>query len=235
MHQFQFRWIPLIATIMLMAVFLRLGWWQWSKAADVESQIQQRDARSAVNPLLLGAQVLTPKEVEGAAVVVRGHFDAQGQFFLDNQQHQGRPGVHVITPLTLEGTQTQVLVNRGWIGWGASRTVLPEVSVPLTRVEVRGHAVSPSGKAPMFVSESLGDSGALRTRIRLDEIQAAAKQPMQPFVVLMDSADADGLVRDWPEVSNKSPMHKGYAVQWFLMAVLLLFFFLRSSYRKANK
>lgn len=235
MHQFQFRWIPLIATIMLMAVFLRLGWWQWSKAADVESQVQQRDARSAVPPLLLGAQVLTPKEVEGASVVVRGHFDAQGQFFLDNQQHQGRPGVHVITPLTLEGTQTQVLVNRGWIGWGASRTVLPEVSVPLTRVEVRGHAVSPSSKAPMFVSESLGDSGALRTRIRLDEIQAAAKQPMQPFVVLMDSADADGLVRDWPEVSNKSPMHKGYAVQWFLMAVLLLFFFLRSSYRKANK
>jgi surfeit locus 1 family protein len=235
MHQFQFRWIPLIATIMLMAVFLRLGWWQWSKAADVESQVQQRDARSAVTPLLLGAQVLMPKEVEGASVVVRGHFDAQGQFFLDNQQHQGRPGVHVITPLTLEGTQTQVLVNRGWIGWGASRTVLPEVSVPLTRVEVRGHAVSPSGKAPMFVSESLGDSGALRTRIRLDEIQASAKQPMQPFVVLMDSADVDGLVRDWPEVSNKSPMHKGYAVQWFLMAVLLLFFFLRSSYRKANK
>jgi surfeit locus 1 family protein len=68
----------------------------------------------------------------------------------------------------------------------------------------------------------------------LDEIQAAAKQPMQPFVVLMDSSDADGLVRDWPEVSNKSPMHKGYAVQWFLMAVLLLFFFLRSSYRKVN-
>ena len=235
MHQFQFRWIPLVATIMLMAVFLRLGWWQWSKAADVESQVQQRDVRSAVNPLLLGAQVLTAKEVEGTSVVARGHFDAQGQFFLDNQQHQGRPGVHVITPLTLEGTQIQVLVNRGWIAWGASRAVLPEVPVPLTRVEVRGHAVSPSGKAPMFVSESLGESGALRTRIRLDEIQAAAKQPMQPFVVLMDSADSDGLVRDWPEVTNKSPMHKGYAVQWFLMAVLLLFFFLRSSYRKANK
>ena len=234
MHPFQFRWIPLIATGLLMAVFLRLGWWQWSKAVDVEHQVQQRDARSVVNPFLLGAQVLVAKDVEGASVVARGHFDAQGQFFLDNQQHQGRPGVHVITPLTLEGTQTQVLVNRGWIGWGASRGVLPDVPVPLARVEVRGRAVSPSGKAPLFVSESLGDSGALRTRIRLDEIQAAAKQPVQPFVVLMDASDADGLVRDWPEVSNKSPMHKGYAVQWFLMAVLLLFFFLRSSYRKPN-
>jgi len=240
MHQFQFRWIPLIATGLLMAVFLRLGWWQWSKAVDVENQVQQRDARSAVNPLLLGAQVLAAKDVEGASVVARGYFDAQRQFFLDNQQHQGRPGVHVITPLTLEGTQTQVLVNRGWVGWGASRAVLPEVPAPLTRVEVHGHAVSPSGKAPMFVTESLGDSGALRTRIRLDEIQAEAKQPMQPFVVLMDvdASDAlkasDGLVRDWPEASNKSPMHKGYAVQWFLMSVLLLFFFLRSSYRKPN-
>jgi cytochrome oxidase assembly protein ShyY1 len=29
-------------------------------------------------------------------------------------------------------------------------------------------------------------------------------------------------------------MHKGYAAQWFLMAVVLLGFFIRSSYRKAT-
>jgi surfeit locus 1 family protein len=45
---------------------------------------------------------------------------------------------------------------------------------------------------------------------------------------------ADGLVKEWPEVTNKAPMHKGYAAQWFLMALLLLAFFLRSSYPKAN-
>jgi len=29
-------------------------------------------------------------------------------------------------------------------------------------------------------------------------------------------------------------MHKGYAAQWFLMAAVLLAFFVRSSYRKVN-
>lgn len=235
MHQFQFRWIPFIAACLLMAVFVRLGWWQWSKGVEVENQVALRDQRSITNPLLLGAQPVKPQEVDGVAVVVRGQFEASQQFFLDNQQYQGRPGVHVITPLQIEGTQVRVLVNRGWVGWGTSRSVLPEVAVPAGRVEVRGRVSLPSGKAPAFVSESVGDTGALHTRIRIDEIQAAHDHPVQPVVILMTGADpSDGLVRDWPEISNKAPMHKGYAAQWFLMAALLLAFFVRSSYRKAN-
>ena len=235
MHQFRFRWIPFVATCLLMAVFLRLGWWQWSKGVDVEDQVTLRDGRSVVNPLLLGAQLVDAKEVDGALVLVRGHFDAAQQFFLDNQQYQGRPGVQVITPLQIEGTQVRVLVNRGWVGWGNSRAILPEVSVPIGRVEVRGRAALPSGKAPAFVSEVVGDTETLRTRIRLDEIQAKQDHPVQPIVVLMTDGDAaDGLLRDWPELTNKAPMHKGYAAQWFLMAALLLVFFLRSSYRKST-
>ena len=235
MRQFQFRWIPLIATVLLMAVFVRLGWWQWTKGQDVEHQVALRDARSAVNPLLLGSQLVDAQEADGMAVMVRGHYAAAQQFLLDNQQHQGRPGVHVITPLQIEGTQVRVLVNRGWIGWGASRSVLPQVSVPSGLVEVHGRAVVPSQKAPAFVTESVGDTGALHTRIRLDQIQAAQNYPFQPIVIWQVSTDArDGLVREWPELTDKAPMHKGYAAQWFLMAALLLAFFVRSSYRKVN-
>lgn len=235
MHRFQFRLIPFIATCLLMALFLRLGWWQWTKGIDVEAQVALQEARSGVNPLLIGAQRLDANEVDGSSVVVRGHFEAAQQFFLDNQQHQDRPGVHVITPLQIEGSQVRVLVNRGWVGWGRSRGVLPEVPVPVGRVEVHGRAALPFGKAPAFVSESVGDTGTLRTRIRLDEIQAAQNYPVQPIVILMTESEvADGLVRDWPALSNKAPMHKGYAAQWFLMAAVLLAFFMRSSYRKVN-
>lgn len=235
MHRFQFRWIPLIATCALMAVFLRLGWWQWTKAADVEQQVETRVAQSSSNPVLLGAQIVDPKALDGVSVLVQGTFEPQGQFFLDNQQYQGRPGLHVITPLQIEGTPTRVLVNRGWIGWGSSRAELPQVAVPAGRVQVQGRTVVPIGKAPTFVSETIGNSETLRTRIRLDDIQAHANFPVQPVVIWMTSSDvADGLIREWPEVTNKAPMHKGYAAQWFLMALLLLAFFLRSSYRKAN-
>ena len=235
MHPFQFRWIPLIATCALMAVFLRLGWWQWTKASDVEQQALTQVAQLSANPVLLGAQIVDPKALDGVSVVVHGTFEPQEQFFLDNQQHQGRPGLHVITPLQIEGTPTRVLVNRGWVGWGSSRAELPQVGVPAGRVQVQGRAVVPIGKAPAFVSEAVGNSEALRTRIRLDDIQAQANFPVQPVVIWMTSSDlADGLIREWPEVTNKAPMHKGYAAQWFLMALLLLAFFLRSSYRKAN-
>jgi surfeit locus 1 family protein len=218
-----------------MAVFLRLGWWQWTKAADIEQQLQTRVNQSMANPILLGGQMVDPKALDGVSVVVYGTFEPQGQFFLDNQQHQGRPGLHVITPLHIEGTPMRVLVNRGWIGWGSSRAELPQVVVPTGRVEVQGRAVVPVGKAPAFVSESVGNTEALRTRIRLDDIQATANFPVQPVVIWANPTDAsDGLVKEWSEVTNKAPMHKGYAAQWFLMALLLLAFFLRSSYRKAN-
>jgi surfeit locus 1 family protein len=234
MPQFRFRWIPLLATSVLMLVFLRLGWWQWSKGVDIETQIALRDQRSAVNPLSLGTQPVNAAEVDGAMVVVRGQFDAAEQFFLDNQQYQGRPGLHVITPLHIEGSSMRVLVNRGWIGWGQSRAVLPKVDVPTEFVTVHGRAMRPSNKAPAFVTEPEGDTGVLRTRIRLDDIQAEHEYPMQPMVILMTESDATyGLIRDWPEPDNKAPMHKGYAAQWFLMAAVLLAFFVRSSYRKA--
>jgi surfeit locus 1 family protein len=218
-----------------MAVFLRLGWWQWTKAADVEQHVEAMAVQSSVHPVLLGGQLVDPKVLDGATVLVHGTFDPHGQFFLDNQQHQGRPGLHVITPLHIEGSPVRVLVNRGWIGWGHSRAELPQVPVPPGRVEVKGRAVVPMGKAPAFVSESVGNSDVLRTRIRLDDIQASASFPVQPVVIWMTAPEAsDGLIRAWPEVTNKAPMHKGYAAQWFLMAVLLLAFFLRSSYRKAK-
>jgi len=235
MRQFQFRWIPFIAMVVLMAVFVRLGLWQWTKGLDVEHQVALRDARSAVNPLLLGSQLVNPQEADGMSVMVRGHYEVAQQFFLDNQQYQGRPGVHVITPLHIEGTQVRVLVNRGWIGWGASRSVLPQVPAATGLVEVHGRVVVPSSKAPAFVTESVGETGALHTRIRLDEIQAAQNYPLQPIVIWQTSSDAtDGLIRAWPELTDKAPMHKGYAAQWFLMAALLLAFFVRSSYRKVN-
>ncbi len=235
MRQFHFHWIPFIATCLLMAVFLRLGWWQWSKGLEVEQQMSVRDVRAFIHPLSIGAQLVDPKQTEGMSVVIQGRFDASAQFFLDNQQHQGRPGVHVITPLQIEGTQVWVLVNRGWVGWATSRGVLPQVPVPEGRVEVYGRAVIPSEKAPAFVTESVGNTASLHTRIRLNDIQENLNKVLQPVVIWQTSTDAqDGLVREWPEITNKAPMHKGYAAQWFLMAVLLLAFFVRSCYRKVN-
>ena len=65
---------------------------------------------------------------------------------------------------------------------------------------------------------------------RLDlDLRKQSLHPVQPLVMqLLTSEPADTLVRDWPVPENKVPMHKGYAIQWALMAAVTLVFFIRS-------
>lgn len=44
-------------------------------------------------------------------MTVRGVYEPEAQFFVDNRQEDGKPGVHVVTPLKIEGSETRILVN----------------------------------------------------------------------------------------------------------------------------
>jgi surfeit locus 1 family protein len=159
---------------------------------------------------------------------VRGHFETEGQFFLDNQQHLGAPGVHVLTPFVIEGSQVRLWVNRGWVGWSRGRDALPQVLPPDGAVQLTGRLVLPNDKPLAFVTPA-PDDGALRVQIHLHELRKQSLHPVQPLVMqLLTSEPADTLVRDWPVPENKVPMHKGYAIQWALMAAVTLVFFIRS-------
>lgn len=235
MRRFHFRLIPVLLTLLGMAIFLRLGWWQWHKADRVEAQAQAFEARVAGRPLALGAALVDAADSQNMPVLVRGEYEAPGQFFLDNQQEQGVPGVHVITPLRIEGSDTRVLVNRGWVAWGASRATLPRVAVPTGTVQVQGRALWPQQPKSRWVAEDSGASSELRMRLDLPALSQQAAYPLQPIVVLQDAQDAsDGLVRHWPAPENKAAMHRGYALQWFLITLALVVFSVATSYRKVQ-
>ena len=46
---------------------------------------------------------------------VIGVFDYANELVLSSRTHQGSPGVELLTPLRLAGSDTAVLVNRGWV------------------------------------------------------------------------------------------------------------------------
>ena len=61
----------------------------------------------------------------------------------------------------------------------------------------------------------------------------------QPVVIQLETqvpVDAAGpqLIREWPAPPDKVQMHKGYAVQWFGMALALLLFYGVASFRRAK-
>lgn len=235
MRHFQFRLIPTLVTLLGAALFLRLGWWQWDKAERVEQQTQLFESRSLERVLELGQTLVKAVDVQNMPVQVRGQYEADGQFFLDNQQMQGVPGVHVITPLRIEGGDTRVWINRGWVAWGASRAVMPRVDVPTGTVLVHGRAHWPQPPKSRWTTQDPGADTLLKMRLDLPALAERAKYPVQPVLVLQDPQDAsDGLVRRWPAPENKASMHRGYALQWGLITLALVVFSVVTSYRNAQ-
>lgn len=230
---FQPRLIPGIAALATVALFVSLGQWQSGKAQRRSAEIEQHQARSQQGAWRLGAALVDAQEVQDMPVTVRGTYEAQKQFFIDNRQENGKPGLHVITPLKLQDSEVRILVNRGWVGWGVSRGNIPTVEVPAGTVEVTGLAAIPSTKKFFLMPAHEDSNPRLWTRLDLSRFEATYPGALQPVVVLQNPDDAqDTLVRKWPPPEDRVAMHKSYALQWYGMAVALIIFYLVASLRK---
>ncbi len=66
----------------------------------------------------------------------------------------------------------------------------------------------------------------------MSELSQAFGQPLEPHILLLDSHDPDGYVRDWHPPGLEPTRHWSYAVQWWSFAAVLLFLWARLSLRK---
>lgn len=227
--------MPTIATLLLLPALISLGQWQAHKAEKKQALQETYDQREQGLSLQIGDHPLNPEAVRYSKVVARGRYEPAYQILLDNQVHDEMAGYHVLTPLHIEGGNRRVLVNRGWVPVGRDRNVLPETGAPQGVVEVSGYAVVPSGK--FFELEKPKDlrSGwqTVWQNLDLKRYAAAVPFPLQPVVIRLDPASvAGGYVREWPRPDARIEVHRGYALQWYGMAVVLVVFYLVTSFGK---
>lgn len=234
--RFQIRLIPTLAMLLGMAVFVYLGLWQSGKGDRLAAELAQRALRGQLGPGVVTGQLLDPQAAQDLPLAVSGTFEAHHQIFLDNRQENGQPGVQVITPLHIEGSDTRILVNRGWIGWGQGRAVLPVVATPSGRVQIIGLAGVPSSKKFFLMPEQPDDQSKLWSRLDMQRFEKLIGHPLQPVVLQQTGGDVSGtLVRHWPPPDDRVAMHRGYAFQWFGMAAALLLFYLFACFRKGER
>lgn len=234
--RFQIRLIPTLAMLLCLALFIYLGLWQSGKGDRLAQELAQRAQRSQQGPVMVTGQRLDGQTAQDAPFTVVGTYDAQHQIFLDNRQENDQPGVHVITPLKIEGSDTRILVNRGWVGWGQGRGVLPVVATPAGRVQVTGLATVPSTKAFFLMPDHPEVQSKLWSRVDMPRFEKLLGHPLQPVVLQQTGGDApDTLVRHWPPPSDRVGMHRGYAFQWFGMAAALLLFYGFAISRKGER
>jgi surfeit locus 1 family protein len=235
---------PSLATLVLLPVLIGLGHWQLERAAWKQGLVDAHAAR-IVEPAQPLRSVLASSaagtDLEYRQVTAQGSYDLEHQLLLDNQIYQGQAGYHVITPLHLEGGESSgewVLVNRGWVPLGESRSQLPAMTGPAERIMLRAMIKLPPGKA--FGPEAVEGSGAswpqLIQQLEIGPIGKRLGRPLLPMVLLLDKAESGGFVRDWKPVYGITPdKHRAYAAQWFTLALVLLLIYIGVNTRRHSE
>ncbi|MBI3961296.1 MAG: SURF1 family protein [Deinococcus sp.] len=234
-------WWTTLLVIAALGVMVRLGIWQLDR-------LQQRrtfNARVSVQlaqPLLvldsetLGADLAN---MEYRSVMVKGEYDPSQEAALSNQVWNSQPGVHLLTPLRISGSDQAVLVDRGWIPLVEAA---PERWGKFTEpglVEVRG-VIRTSQHRPRFggLPDTTQAPGQGRVtswnRVNLARLAEQTPYPLLPIYIQQapDPSWTTLPYRSQPELDLSEGPHLGYAVQWFLFASVLAIgypFFVRHS------
>jgi surfeit locus 1 family protein len=235
------KFIPTLAAIILVPFLISLGLWQLDRAEQkkvIDSGVTQAQQKEPLNLNNFIDQNSTNKE-EFSQEIYRsasllGHYDSNHQYLLDNRTHQGKAGFHVLTPFLLKNTDKAILINRGWITYQGTRDNIPDISISQESINILG-VMKQQARAIVLNN----DSGENETRypkliqsIELTKIAKELKLELLPIIIELDKNDKTGIVRDWQPYYGSIDKHNAYALQWFAMAGILLFLFIKLNTKK---
>jgi surfeit locus 1 family protein len=221
-----------LALFILALIFMRLGIWQADRKAEKQMLFEQFE-----NAPVLSLEEALRQQKRFARVEARGRYDPDRHILLDNKIFNGRAGVHVLTPFSLENG-TQILVNRGWLPLAADRRSLPAVPTDGRERIVRGIFNRPStggqrlGEADIVKRD---DWPQLITYLDMNSVGEALDTSLEPWLVQLDADDASGFEdRQWQAAVMTPEVHGAYALQWFALAAAALVIWIILGIRRAR-
>lgn len=223
--RWQLDWKSLLATALILPVLVALGFWQLSRADEKQALLEASEARRGQPAVDLATLAEFPNY---QPVYALGQFDPHRYWLLDNRIRQGVFGYEIIGLFTLSDGRT-LLVERGWIAADPSRQRLPKLDWPEGIVRVEGELYR-SAEQPFTLGEETPTAWPRRQQWLLEEPLHDEFENLLP-TTLMLSERSPGALRTNRILINVSPQkHRGYAVQWFAMALVLgVIFIIRNS------
>lgn len=220
-------WKATLLVLFAVAVMVRLGIWQLDRLeqrrafnARVQAQLDQPllDLNAALQS---GESESELAGMEYREVQVTGEYDPAGEVVLRNQVWENLPGVHLLTPLRIEGSDQLVLVNRGWVPFeDFTNQNLDQYGEP-GRVTVKGVIRASDNRSGR--SSAAAANGTAWTFANLPEIGQHLSYSILPIYIQQSPDPA------WTSLPRRSEVeleltegpHLGYAIQWFLFAAIL--------------
>jgi surfeit locus 1 family protein len=226
-----------VVVFALAALFVRLGFWQLQRLHERRERNAAWEGAMARPPVTLDSAVweaiqADPERWANRRVRLQGSYDPAGEVVLRGRSQDGKPGVHLVTPMVLAGTRLGVMVNRGFAPSPDAATVdtrpLAEPGSRTAEGVLQPIPATGDGGQP---AETGTGAARILTYRRLDlaELRANSPRPLLPLYV--QQLPAAGERRDRPPFRVPVPdlsegNHLSYAVQWFSFAAIAVVGFL---------
>ena len=202
------------------ATFVRLGIWQLDRLGERRTFNRQLKSRAETAPIDFSQLPVDTGMAHYRRVRITGTYDFDHEIILTNRSRMGSPGVNVITPLRIAGTDTVVLVNRGWLYAPDGMTV--DLSGWHEPAQLNGDAYVENFVVRAGTVESQKNPKAFRWMDRSAVSQEIPYTIAPYYLVLIGNSDNPP-----PNVPPRVPVppldegsHQSYAFQWFSFAAI---------------
>jgi surfeit locus 1 family protein len=151
--------------------------------------------------------------------------DFDHEVVLAARSYQGSPGVYLLTPLRVPGTDTAVLVNRGWI-YAPDGVNVDLRSWRESTTHFDGYAELLPTHRGAYQNAVLRRDSRIARELDFAAVSSLLPYPVSPLYLVATAADttkpvAQRVVRLPPPALDEGP-HLSYAIQWFSFAAIAL-------------
>ncbi len=217
--------IVLVLVLGLVFALVHLGFWQLDRAKQKELLIKQWSAPA----------ISTSFRSRGEAqniyqkIKLKGSFNKEHYFWLDNKIRHGKVGYELVVLFEL-ASDSMLAVNLGWVKGDMDRSVLPRVDLPTEEILLMGwlKKVEPAFQLKADIwglawPKRIQQINFLKITAAMQSTQLTQQkhQLIEPYILLAEKPILSELTTQWKPVNMSVEKHLGYAVQWFLMALVL--------------
>lgn len=210
-----------VLALVLAAGFTRLGIWQLSRLHDRRALNAELASRAVAPAVPISRLPVDTANAHYRRVSVEGAYDYANEIKLTLRSRDGSPGIDIVTPVRLPGTDTALMVVRGWVYAPDGMTVDLNKWREPTRAEGHGF-VETFPPARTGRNSSPTHSNAYRWLDRA-ELERRFHYPLEPYYVVLTSLPADSGTNTPPRLEvppmDEGP-HQSYAIQWFSFAAI---------------
>lgn len=213
----RFKWMLLAMALLLWPILVSLGFWQLDRAEQKSELLERWEVRARQTHSLASSNLVRFSFVES-----QGEFDRERWLLLDNRTRQGKVGYEVVALFYPQGVVTPVLVNLGWIQANQDRRIYPEIVLPEGTVTVSGRLTEPSELLVLAESSPQQSWPQRLQRLDISRLEQQLGLKLMPWVIRPSDPIIAHLDLSWTPTVMQPEKHQAYALQWFVMAAVLL-------------